>query len=396
MTPPRGQLRFGLFRAARLLAAGALWLVASSAAMNAAAATDDWQRLPGATQRIAATWRDQQLETVLARVAEASDMPVWIDRRVNRQQLVTLALAETTVANAVQQIAAAAGYEATPWRGVVVVAAPGAADEIETLGLAVREQLVATPAPVRRRWLTPAAATWPQLTEPRALLMQWIEPLGLAANEAARVPHDLLPAASLPALAPIDRATLLLGGFDLTLQFDAGGAPRIAPIARPVRITREYRLRPQTIAAFDAKLAELVAAGLAEAPGGARAEQGRRVSIAASAAGHEQLAAALSGRNAAEPPPAERPPRRSPGAERRFSLRIEGQPLGPVLDQLAAQLGVQFVWGEGLVAAEYRTRRVSCNVRDVTRAELLAAIVADAELACDIAGNTATLRPVQR
>lgn len=359
--------------------------------------------MPGANQRLAAAWQDQELAVAVQRAARVGETPVWIDRRVDRQQLITLALQETTVSEALEQIAGEGGYEAVPWQGVVIVAPAGAADEIATLALIARKQLGQGDAPWRRPWLAPESASWSRLTEPRDLLRQWLGPLGLSDAELQRVPHDLLPAGSLPAMSPLDRATALLAGFDLALQFDRNGAPKIRPLERPVRITRTYRIRPQTADSFNAAVSQLVRGGRAEIVAPADAVPANGVAVATSVAGHAQLDAARSsaatGRgmpSVGDSAPAGRTRRSSPQTERRYTLRIERQPLGPVLDQLAAQLGVEFVWGEGVAAADYRGRRVSCDVRDATRADLLSAILRDAGLKCTESGDDVTLAPAGR
>ncbi|MAT68824.1 MAG: hypothetical protein CMJ58_04810 [Planctomycetaceae bacterium] len=385
-----------------LLAASTTWGEWQQAS---AAPQSQWTSIPGATRTIGATWQDQTLDVAVERLATAGRTPAWIDRRVNRQQLVSISLSETTVAGAFQQVASSSGYEATPWRGLVIVAPVGAADELATLTEIGRERLRELPVAVRNAWLQPAVSSWPRLAEPRSLLLAWLGPLGLADSTAARVPHDLLPAGKLPSLAPLDRATLVLAGFDLKLQIDSAGRPSIEPIERPVRLTRAYRLRPRTTAAFDAVLADLVQAGAAAVvnPEEPQTQPANGVLVSASVGGHEQLAAVLSpmprtdtGSASGDSSDRGRPRRNSRRSEQRFTLKLTAQPLGAVLDQLAKQLGMQIAWNGGADPAEHRRQRVSCDVKDASVEQLLAAIAKDAGLTCEIDGQVATLSPAQR
>ncbi|MBX3424231.1 MAG: hypothetical protein KF688_01005 [Pirellulales bacterium] len=350
--------------------------------------------MPNLARPFAATWRDQQLEIVLQRTLETAHTPLWIDRRVDRQRLVSLVVPDTSVAEALELIARETGSEAAAWNGVVCFGPPGAADEIATLALRLRDDLQRAPAAVRKQWLTPRAVSWPRLSESRALATEWLAPVGLTPATAELAPHDLLAAGKLPPLAAADRAVLLLAGFELALSADRAGRPVIGPVERPVRVTREYAVQARNRAAFDESLAELVATELAAVVPRGGAGQGSVVRVAATAAGHARLKTALRGAPGSAAASTSRPA--AAPAERRYSLRLENQPLGSVLDQLVRQMNLHIKWTEPEQATALRAVRVSCTVEQATQQELIDAVLADARLQGEIHAGRLTIRPAER
>jgi hypothetical protein len=76
-------------------------------------------------------------------------------------------------------------------------------------------------------------------------------------------------------------------------------------------------------------------------------------------------------------------------ARRRFSLRLENQAVGRVMEQLAGQLKLELSWNEDSLRANGRSREtlVSCQVADVDLDELLRGILKPAGLGFTKAGQ---------
>ncbi len=339
-------------------------------------------------QPVTLAWQGQHLGPALVRLAEVQGLPLWIDRRVNTGATVDLAASDEPLSTVLDRLANVGDADAWGWStlGQVVYFGPRqTARELATLSTLARQAISQALAARRRIWLTPTAWEFPRLSEPRGLLHEVLAPLDASVRNEGAMPHDLWPARSLPAVAPIDRVVLLLAGFDLAGEpTPDAGAWRLAPINHPVQMTRDY---PRTAAG------EAAVRSLAEADLEVRVRtQGRRLQVAARWEDHERLRAAIRGDAVAAPAqPREQP---SPAGERRFTLTIENKPVGRVLEQLAAQLQLTLVWDEQLVAAAPPPREalVSCNVREASLDELLEAILAPAGLAFTRDAQTVTIR----
>lgn len=81
---------------------------------------------------------------------------------------------------------------------------------------------------------------WDILSEPRALLSNLAAKAQVDLDGLDLVPHDLWPAADLPALTWTDRFTLLANEFDLTFEFTEASHVRLLPVVAPVVIQRSY------------------------------------------------------------------------------------------------------------------------------------------------------------
>ena len=341
-------------------------------------------------QRVTVAWNGQQLDLALGRLTDLMEIPVWLDRRVDPTAPVELAINDSPVREALQSLAAdeARDWGWTSLRTVVYVGPRQTARELATLSELARLAIAKAPPDVRRKWQAPSPWSYPRLSEPRLLLAETFAGVGAELGQVDAVPHDLWAARSLPAVAPIDRVVLMLAGFDLTIVASPDGKQlRVAPIARPVQLTREYPSSDSVAAA---------AAALAEQDESVRVRrQGRRLSVVGRWEDHELLRAVLRG-GPANDGPADNgsPPPANVGAQR-FTLKIANKPLEPVLTQLAAQLQLTIHWDPAINAATHspRSALVSCDVREVDLDGLLKAIIAPAGLTFTREGQTVTIRP---
>jgi hypothetical protein len=176
-------------------------------------------------------------------------------------------------------------------------------------------------------------------------------------------------------MSAVDRAVLLLTGFDLTCQISADGRQlRVVPISRPVHVIQTHTVPPARSTAVDAVLAA--------APAAKATRHGQKLTLAATVEQHEQVRTAIRGvaTSTAKTAPPPRP--RSRRAIQRYTVEINNQPVGRVIDQLAAQLDLEVVWpappADGSPAA--RDKTVSCKVDEALLDELLKAVLTPADL----------------
>jgi hypothetical protein len=336
-------------------------------------------------QRVTLTWDDQEVAAALERLAEVQRVPLWIDRRIDPHARVSLAGNNLTVAELMDRLAASEGRD-WGWstlRTVIYFGPRQTARELATLAELARQATAKAPSAMRRAWITQAAWEFPRLSEPQELFSAVVDGAGAALREGTSLPHDLWPACSLPGVSPIDRAVLILAGFDLQLTSSSDGRQvGAAPIDRAVQITASYPSSVKVQAVVDALTA-------ADATIRSR-RQGRQVSVSGRWENHEQLRQTLNPAATADRANSEGA---SPQAgEQRFTLRIANKPVGAVLDQLAAQLQLAIVWDPALAAAAPRDRLMSCEVREVDLDGLLHAVLTPAGLAFERTSTTVTIR----
>lgn len=349
-----------------------------------------------ATQQLAKpvsiTWQEVPLGTALERLAETQSLAIWQDRRVDPNVPITLTVADQPLADVFAALGQQAGVVAVPFAGVIYFGPQQTADELATLAALARQPLAKAPAASRTRWLKPQAWSYPRLSEPRQLLIELATSVNAKVQNEQSVPHDLWPARDVSALAAIDRAVLLLAGFDLTCRVSKDGSQlQVTPITRPVAIVQEYRVPNSRSAAFGAAVAEL---SDAKSTG-----EGSRPTIAARVEDHERLRAALSGRlidavaTAAVMRSVGEKRGGNPLNDRRFTLTIENKPLAPVLNQLAAQLNLQLEWDAAIPdTAAGRNMLVSCRVEKADLDDLLQALLEPAGLTSERQENHVSIR----
>ena len=287
-------------------------------------------------RKVAVTWQGQQLAVALGRLTNAGDIPLWLDRRVDRRQTVTMQFADLPLAQALEKIAERQSLGFVQLESIVYLGPQQTALELPTLISQARNQLTQMPAKQKRRWLRKDKTAWPSLSEPRTLAESWLHKAGLQLQGSKKISHDLWPEQSLPPLALVDRLVLLLAGFDLTCKIAPDGVGcEIVPINRPLKLLPQRR--------------------------------------------HPR----------GKPPKAQA----GPSSRQLFTLRLENQPLGKVLDQLARQLQLQVVWETE--KREARSQHISCDVQNADLDALLQSVLTPAGLQHQRQGKQITIQAKQ-
>jgi hypothetical protein len=191
-----------------------------------------------------------------------------------------------------------------------------------------------------------------------------VQQRGLRIAQAERIPHDLWPAGSLPELSTAEQLTVLLIGFDLT--FAAQPDERELEIVRlgPVTVQRRYELPSELPNTAESLRKELH-------PGVARVDE-RTVVVNALVEEHERLLEFLQ-RRSVRP----QPRRTQRNTIQLYTLRVQDQPLGIVLRELADRLHWTIEIDEASIRAAGRSLdiRVSFAVEQSNQDELLEAVL---------------------
>jgi hypothetical protein len=190
------------------------------------------------------------------------------------------------------------------------------------------------------------------LTTPQELLDQLAQSSGLSIDGRLRIPHDLWPARDLPPLTLIERLSLILAGFDLTYTIGHAG-DQVQIVAKPdeVALVRSYTPRRDLQGALD-ELAELFPTVQVQ-------RAGRRLRVSGLYEEHMLIERWLRGESLDQA---------LVGGVTRYTLTIQNQPLGAVLNQVALRAGAQLE-----VDSQIRSRLdqlVTFRVKNATLDEL--------------------------
>lgn len=316
------------------------------------------------SRRITANWQGQELGVVLERISLTSGSFVWIDRRTDPQQLVNAQFTSATLPQVFDQLAKSNSLRWSAWEGIVYVGSRSA-DEVATLLAIGRDKASRLPPETRERWLRVESTTWSRLSDPREILTSWLKTSDIRLSGLELLSHDLWETKRLPPMPLVDRVTLLLAGFGMTCDISPDGKTcHIVRIEQPVKIVREYDAGNR---------ARQLVEEYRTSPRVAINRRGDKVQIAGRWEDHQRAKEILGGTSTRG-----EQRRSTPRSARNvFSLRMENQPVGKVIDQLARQLGLEVVWKADV---EDRNTLVSCEVSDGTLSELLTAVLNPAGL----------------
>jgi hypothetical protein len=285
-------------------------------------------------------------------------VPIVLDRRIDPELLVSVQVEDSELVDVLQEIAAAHGWQVGVLPDVVYVGPTSSASPLASWYVRESERLAALPAPVRNRWRRPSDASWPEITEPRALVERWLQQARVACRDTKMIPHDLWPAQALPRLDLLQRLTLVLAGFQLAPHVADDGSLEIVPLPPTVELTREYAIPARNVKDLDSWQQQLADARFIR--------DGARLQLTGRVEDHRRLASWLQ-----DNPNRTRIPSR-PG-QKRFTLNVKNQRIDAVLLAVAQQTDLQVVWPEG--SDELQATRVSLSVDNATLGELLSQLL---------------------
>jgi hypothetical protein len=274
---------------------------------------------------IGVAWGAAPVRATLDHLARAQRVAVLLDRRVDPSREINLTTDAMPLGSVIGEVARRLGLDVCQYQSVVYLGPPGSATRLKAVATRRHDDARRLPAAAARRVLREKPLRWDDFATPRQVLAELGRSGPVRIEGEDRVPHDLLAAADLPALALVDRLTLLLFQFDLTFEITGDGKGiRIVPL-------------PEDIASMGAP------------PG--RSDQ-------------------------APPNPdlSEPPDLTQVRVER---MTVESQPLGNVLDQLAKRWKLKLQIDEPSLqrAGKSLDRRVSLRIENATVPELLEALL---------------------
>ena len=291
---------------------------------------------------VRASLQQLPLGQLVERLGSMTGTPVVLDRRIAPTQPASLQARGESLRDVLLQIAADHGADLADLTATVWLVPPGEAGQLEQADRLRQHALARLPAVTRASLNRTAAWEWSAGTTPATLLTTLLETatpqrLVIDWDEQPALPHDHLPAGSLPPLSLAERFDLIAMRYGMRVNWTQAGPSQH----------------------LCGRLVPLPAGSPETAP------------------------------RPAPPQPARRPRRSTPPGTARFSLRVAA-PLDELLAAVAAQCELTLV----LDAAALRDKGldpktiIRLEVRDVDRAGLLTAITDPLNLSWSIAEGT--------
>jgi hypothetical protein len=333
--------------------------------------------------RLSVTWQGQELIVVLERLSTTQGLTFWLDRRINPQQPVNSHHSNVTLREVLDRIATDHSLGWSMLDDIIYIGPTESANNLATLAARARQSLDNAPTDYRNRWLAVEPARWQQLSEPREVLETWFSDTGIKLSNSQVLPHDLWAARDLQPMSLADRAVLLLIGFNMTCEISRNGRTcHIVPIEKPVLITVTHDAGNK---------ARQVMAAFKENRGVEIQRSGRQLTITGRWEDQQQAIEIIAGKTLAKP--GGNLPQRV--LEQRFSLKLENQPVGKVIDQLAGQLGLNVAWQEQLLTPtrDMRQTLISCEVINGDLEKLLESVLAPAGLSYHLQSSQLDIFP---
>ncbi len=380
-----------------MIRSGRFWLTMSTMAtvalcsvpLNAADTAPSWLTDRDFRERLAqpasVIWEGPPLRECLLDFGRAQQIAVLLDRRVDPDQKVALALRDESVLAVFRAVATSRNLRVSTLGNVVYFGPPASAERIRTVAELRRQEIAALGPPTSRKFSREAPIAWKDLATPREVLSGLAEQNGLEITNLDRIPHDLWAAANYPSMSLADRLTLILHQFDLTYQV-AADARRVAvgPLPGEVAIVKDYPGGEKP-----AMLAEQWRAAM---PNCDFRVAGNRVYVRGLVEDHESIEAMRS-------PGGKRPETGgSPGdgrpAEQVFTAEVPNKPLGAVLDHFVKQLGLELQIDHASLesAGVSLDQLISFRVEKATFDELFRAVLAPVGCVHERQGNLLRVR----
>ena len=307
----------------------------------------------GTDTPITAKWSGIGLREWADRVSELAHVPVIVDRRLDPDTAIAFDCQAVPLGDLLAQAATLARGELAVVRSSIRIVPPGKAAALSRAETARNAQLATLPPRQRAQLAERRPWTWAAGACPSDLVAASAAEAGVVMQDSDRIPHDHLPATTLPPLTLAERLDLVLAGYDLRIdwQGDHNRDPKRAT-GRIVAI--EHGLATKTPRRPDAEKTT-------------DHSPGKRTAVVSKPIGDQQPAA---------------------GGDT-FSLRVAA-PLQEVLVVISARLKLRLdidrdsLQRRGIALAEI----VRVTVKDVTREQLLTAILDPLKLEWTIRDGT--------
>jgi hypothetical protein len=338
------------------------------------------QRTVRSSQQTASIhWGQVPLRDAVARASGVFGEAILVDRRIDPTRRVTLHVDSVTLDELLQSLAASHALGTSRLGQLRYLGPSSAAAQLRTVAVVRGDEVSTLPTALAASLERAERLTWPRLTDPRKLISSVAIQRGWRIARAERIPHDLWPAGSLPPLSATEQLTALLIGFHLTFKVNAITRTLEIVSLEPVSIERRYSLV--------GRQRNKVALLQRELPPGVVRVAGNSVVVEGRVEEHERVYELLegvskslsqsltgTGRGDLQPP--------VQSTKQVYTLRVEEQPVGVILRQLAERLQWTIEIDNAAIEAAGLSleMRISFAVEKCSQEELLEAVLQPAGL----------------
>lgn len=289
-------------------------------------------------------WTQTPLRESLDRFAEAQRIGVVLDRRVDPSQSLQFESGPKPLNRLIAELADSLDLGCCFFETTVYLGPKNAAVAIAALREEHKKTLASLPVRQTAKLQRRSALKIAFLTEPRQLLQRLAEENGFRWKNLDELPHDLWDENRLPPMPIYEQLALILIGFDRTFGVEGDSMFVLRPLPKDLPEVQSAHAEPS------------ISQNEQKTPKPSRNE--------------------------------------IPLARRRFTLRVEQQPLDQLLPALAERIGLKLEWDEKSLERKGVSldKPVSLDVKNATIQELFRAALEPLKLEFQLRGNTIRVR----
>ena len=321
-------------------------------------------------------WQNKPLRQGMQELAKSHRLSLWIDRRVDPNQLLKLQTNQSdTLATAIERLGKESELDLGLLENVLYVGPANTLPRLQRAHVVLHDALSkhANSARIEMR-----ALQWEELATPMSLVQQLESTWSISVS--AKLPHDLMHAGSIENCTLATQLTLIGSGFGLEPYWnEAENSVGYRMLGRERAWSCSYESKSLgPIARRTSDLAKLV-----------RRHKGRvtRRGELTLANGPTALHQALLAQ-----PVADGGAPKNVFANSVYTFEVKNEPVQSVLYSLANSLGLKLQW-DSAVTEEQKTQRISLDIKNAKVDELLKQFGRQAGLKMERADQTLTIRP---
>lgn len=324
-------------------------------------------------QQACRMWSQQSLRSTIQEIASRYAVPIWIDRRIDPNQILDLSQStqQSTLGDELDRLALSCGASSGLVENVYLIAPADRVARIQKAAIVLHGQLSAAGAGIAS---AQKSLEWPDIATPNELLEVIRQTWNVSISQ--ELPHDLLYAGSLPECSLATQLALILGGFDLqaTLIDGVRGQHSDQWSLGVRQLSNSTNWQDSYSRSFN----DEILAGLVAGFPGSKVEKqasGRLLVHGPTNLHNELLAMGMAtGRNRNS---------NANGRQQVYSFNIEAKlPVQAVLENLAKTLQFDLEWSDQCSTAD-RHRLIQLKVENVTRRQLLEQVCQEAQLSLE-------------
>lgn len=324
-------------------------------------------------------------QETLEQIEKSYGLACFRDRRIDPEQIVELAESRGDIRDLLNHLGNSVGGRVS-FTGHAVYFGPEIQTRLLRSLIAGRELDLKRAFRNRpgRAWIESKDFSWPILSEPRQLVLELAQTVGVTVNNPEAIEHDVWASGTIPDATAAEVFSILLLGFDLTFKLaDDGKSMTLIPLptARELMLSDIYRLKTDE----DPENWQRVA------PAAEISVRGRSVTVKGLVEDHEAIRDLRNGKRQLDSSDSIQ---LLPLSKRLFTLALKDVPASAVLKELEKS-GIQFVWDQNTFSAANIdfNAHVEINVQEVNAEEFFQVLLGPLGIEFELSGVTVTMRP---